>query len=87
MTELANALYEFVTSHYLPGICNDPEYTKAQDYAETKKALLNSQLNESQREILSDLLDDINLACAIRSEYIFQAALALSRELSGLVRP
>jgi len=87
MSELTNALYEFVTSHSMPGLWEKPEYQIAQTNADTKLEQLCGQLEEKQRKLLSELIDEIDLAYAIRSEYIFQAALALSRELSGLVRP
>ncbi len=86
MTELTNALYEFVTRRYLPGICIDPEYEKALEYAGIKRAQLDSQLEEGQRRLLAELLDEVSLAHCHEREQIFQAALALSRELSGLVR-
>ena len=86
MNELTNALFEFMTTHYVPGICNDPEYEEAKSYAKKKEEQLNSQLNETQQQLLQDLLEDIKLAHFFEQEHIFQATLALSRELSGLVR-
>lgn len=85
MTDLTNALFEFATRHYIPGICVDPEYEQARKYAQEKERLLNSQLNEHQRQLLQDLLSDLRLAHFFEQEYIFQAALALSQELTGLV--
>ena len=86
MTELTNSLYEFLTKHYIHSIIQDPEYEKAVGYAEAKQELLSCQLNEDQRQLLKSMLDEINLAHTMECFRIFQATLALSRELTGLVR-
>jgi hypothetical protein len=86
MNNLTNALYEFLTKHYIHGILQDPEYTAAIGYAEKKQELLSRQLTEEQRWLLKELLDEITLAHVMEQERLFRAALALSRELSVLVR-
>ncbi len=86
MTELTNALFEFLTRNYIPGIYTDPEYETVKRYAEEKRQLLHSQLNTTQQQLLQDLLEYNKLTHFFEQEYIFQATLALSRELSNLVR-
>ena len=85
MTDLTNTLYKFLSQHYLTGVWEDPEYETAKKYAENKLEQLCSQLEEKQRILLTNLMDDLTLAYSIRQEHIFQATLALSRELSKLV--
>ena len=87
MTELTNALFNFLNSHQHPGLWNDPEYEKTVGYAEAKQELLFQQLNEDQRRLLSEMLDEFELAHHMEKVCLFQAALSLCRELSGLVRP
>lgn len=87
MNDLTNALYEFLTEHYIHGILQDPEYAAALGYAETKQELLNLQLTEDQRRLLQSMLDELNLAHTMEQKRLFLAALSLSRELAGLVRP
>ena len=87
MTALTNVLFEFLTRNCIPSICADPEYETAKCYAAEKERLLRSQLDEPQQQLLQDLLDNLRLAHFFEQEYIFQATLSLSRELTGLVRP
>ena len=87
MTDLMNTLYEFLPSYNAPGVWSSPEYANALDCAKRKKEQLESQLNKRQLQLLEDLLRELQLAGRFDREYIFQAALALSRELAGLVRP
>ena len=86
MTDLMNNLYEFLTRHYISGMAQDPEYAKALGYAEAKQALLDQQLDDSQRRLLQGLLDEVELAHSMEQACLFRATLSLSRELSGLVR-
>ena len=87
MTELINALYNFLQDHYLSGISQDPDYEKAIGYAETRQELLSRQLNDSQRQLLTGMLAELRLAHTMEQMRLFRATLALSRELSGLVQP
>ena len=87
MTELINALYNFLQDHYLSGISQDPGYEKAIGYAETRQELLSRQLNDSQRQLLTGMLAELRLAHTMEQMRLFRATLALSRELSALVQP
>lgn len=87
MTELINTLYNFLTHHSSAGIWNDPEYENAVACAEKKQTLLDQQLNENQRRLLRELLDELELAHHMEKTQLFQASLALNRELSGLIHP
>lgn len=85
MSELTDTLFEFLTSHYIHGIIQDPEYEKAVGYAQARQEMLSSQLDEEQRELLKGMLDEISLAHHMEQRRLFRAALTLSRELAGLV--
>ena len=87
MNDLTNALYEFLTEHYIHGIIQDPEYATAIGYAEAKQELLCRQLTEDQRRLFQSMLKELNLAHTMEQMRLFHATLALSRELAGLVRP
>lgn len=87
MTDLTNALFQFLNTRQYSGLLQDPEHQKAKGYAEAKRELLSSCLDKRQRQLLDDLMEKLKLVHFFEQEYIFQATLSLGRELSGLVRP
>ena len=84
MTDLMNALYDYLADH--TGIWNDLQYQDSTRCASAKQTQLESQLNDRQRQLLEDLLIELQIAHSLELERIFQNTLTLSRELSSLVR-
>ena len=81
MTDLMNALYEYLADH--TSIWNDLQYQSSNRCASAKQKQLDSQLND---QLLDDLLIELQIAHSLELKHTFQKTLALSRELSSLVR-
>ena len=86
MDELTRCLYEFVCDRRLGHLSEDAEFIDAVLSAERQQKRVASYLNEEQRLELDVLTTMIAAQGDITSEHLFQAALALSRELNGLAR-
>lgn len=86
MDDLTRCLYEFVCDRRLGSLSENPEYMEAVLSAERQQKRVASYLNEEQRLELDVLTTMIAAQGDITSEHLFQAALALSRELNGLAR-
>lgn len=86
MTDLTDTLYQFLTSHALPGVWEDPEYGQSQRCAAEKERLLRARLDDKGLQLLDDMLNELGLVRCFEREHIFLAALSLSRELAALVR-
>ena len=80
MTDLMNALYEYLADH--TSIWNDLQYQSSNRCASAKQKQLDSQ----QRQLLDDLLIELQIAHSLELKHTFQKTLSLSRELSSLVR-
>lgn len=86
MDDLTRCLYEFVCETRLGGLSEDKAYLEAVLSAKQQEARIASYLNCEQQRELRALLDTAAAQGDIAGEYLFQAALSLARELSGLVR-
>ena len=84
MNDLMNALYEYLADH--TSIWNDLQYQASNRCASAKQKQLDSQLNDQQRQLLDDLLIELQIAHSLELKHTFQKTLSLSRELSSLVR-
>ena len=86
MDDLTRCLYEFVCEKRLGSLSEDSEYIGAVLGTERQEERVASYLNDEQRKELRTLIDALETQSDITCEHLFQAALALSRELDGLVR-
>lgn len=86
MDDLTRCLYEFVCEKRMGRLSEDKEYKEAALDVELQEQRIRSYLNEEQSKELRWLIGAIALRNHIECEYVFQAALSLSRELNGLVR-
>ena len=87
MTELMRSLYEYTLAHrYVQPVC-DPEYRSADTSAQIQEDRLRQMLDPEGRKALGAVLDELSLLHSLELEAMFQATLALSRELTGLTRP
>lgn len=87
MTDLMLALYEFATSRRMGGLMEDPEYADFSRCAKLQEQKLRARLDDSGKRNLDDLLGELDLEHSVEQEAIFRAALSLSQELNGLLRP
>ncbi len=67
-------------------LTEDAEYEEAALSVELQAERVSAYLNAEQRKELYWLMDAVAFRDSIENEYVFQAALSLARELSGLVR-
>ena len=86
MTDLMLALYEFTASRRMGCVMEDPEYADFSRCARLQEQTLRARLDDASKQNLDDLLDELKLERSVEQEAMFQAALALSRELNGLLR-
>lgn len=85
MDDLVKCLYEFVQTRRMGSLHDDEEYKKYTSAIKSQEERIREYLPKEQREELSQLVDAITFQDSIKSEHLFQATLALSRELSALV--
>lgn len=87
MTDLMLALYEFTASRRMGYLMEDPEYADFSRCAKLQEQKLRTRLDDGENQNLDDLLGELELERSVEQEAMFQAALSLSRELNGLLRP
>lgn len=87
MTDLMLALYEFTVSRRMGYLMEDPEYADFSRCAKLQEEKLRTRLNDAGKQNLDDLLGELELERGAEQEAMFRAALSLSRELNGLLRP
>lgn len=86
MDDLMRCLYEFVRERRMGRLSEDKKYVEAVLGAERYQKRLAACLTGEQQSELDKLTAMIASQGEITGEYLFQAALSLSRELNGLVR-
>lgn len=86
MDDLVKCLYEFVWTHRMGSLHEDEEYEKHTHDVKLQEKRVREYLTEEQQIELNLLVDTISSQDSIENGHLFQAALALSRELSALVR-
>ena len=86
MDDLTKCLYQFVREKQMGNLTEDAEYEEAALSVELQAERVSAYLNAEQRKELYWLMDAVAFRDSIENEYVFQAALSLARELSGLVR-
>lgn len=86
MDDLMKCLYEFVQTHRMGGLYQDPEYRDRTSAAEVQGNRVRELLDQEQRRELDRLIDKITEQDSIVNEHTFRAALGLARELYALVR-
>lgn len=86
MDDLTRCLYEFVCEKRLGGLSVDQEYQEVLQGIELQRARVEAYLNQEQQRELTLLIGNVSSQGSIEGEHLFQAALLLARELSGLVR-
>ena len=84
MDDLTRCLYEFVCEKRLGSLYVDKEYQEALEGGEQQRERVEGYLDEKQRRELRLLIDSVASQGSIEGEHLFQAALALSRELRRL---
>lgn len=87
MTDLMLALYEFTLARRMGHLSEDPEYSDFVRCAGLQEQRLRARLDEAGSKNLDVLLDELRLQHSTEQEVLFRAALSLSRELNGLLRP
>ena len=87
MTDLMLALYEFTASRRMGYLMEDPEYADFSRCAKLQEERLRARLDDAGNQTLDALLGELELERGVEQEAMFQAALSLSRELNGLLRP
>ncbi len=85
MDDLTRCLYDFVCEKRLGSLAVDQEYQETLQSVEKQRAKVEQHLDEEQQWELRLLIDHVASQGNIEGEHLFQAALSLSRELSGLV--
>lgn len=86
MDDLTRCLYEFVCEKRLGGLSVDQEYQEVLQGIELQRARVEAYLNQEQQRELTLLIGNVSSQGSIEGEHLFQAALFLARELSGLAR-
>lgn len=86
MDDLTRCLYEFVCEKRLGRLSEDKEYIESVLCTERLEEQVASYLDGEQQRELRALIDTLSAQGDVTGEHLFQAALSLSRELSGLVR-
>jgi len=86
MDDLTKCLYEFACAKRLGSLSEDEEYQETLENVSQQRKRVAAHLDEEQQMELRMLIDNVTSQGNIEGEYLFQAALSLSRELSGLVR-
>ncbi len=85
MTDLMTTLYQFVQEHRIQWVCRDPEYRSFAERVERKEQALRDRLDEEENKLLDAMLDEQLNQTAVELEAVFQAAVALCRELNGML--
>lgn len=85
MSPLMRTLFEYVSVYCLDPQRIDPEYYSFSDCADRQEEQLRSMLSEEGQQLLSGMLDELLLCRTIELEAMFCSALALGRELAGLI--
>ena len=81
MTSLFSMLYDYTLNQSLAYLALSPEYSNSSQYAEEKEQMLLSQLATEDASLLRSLLNELDLQHGEEQRALFQAALALYREL------
>ena len=85
MTPLMETLYRYLVETKLDAfLLQYPEYPDYLRCAGEKEGQLRARLEPGEARLLDDLLGELRLSHAKEQEAVFQAALALSRELGEL---
>jgi len=85
MTDLMTTLYHFVQEHRIQWVCQDPEYQSFAERANRKEQALRDKLDEEETKLLDAMLDEQLNQNAVEQEAVFHAAVALCRELNGML--
>ena len=85
MDDLEKCLYEFVQTRRMGGLHDDEEYKEYTKDIKLQEERVREYLTEEQQIELNLLVGAITAQDSIEREYLFQSALALSRELGALV--
>ena len=85
MTPLMETLYRYLIETRLDGyLLQYPEYPDYLRCAGEQEGLLRARLEPGEARLLDNMLGELRLSHATEQEAVFQAALALSRELGDL---
>ena len=87
MDDLTRCLYEFACEKRLGSLLEDEGYKETLQTIESQKAKVESVLDGERRQELELLIDCVASQGGIVGEHLFQAALALSKELTRLPAP
>ncbi len=79
-------LYQFTCERRMGSIYQNLEYEEMSRSVELQMAKVQEHMDKEQQRELRLLLENISAQNSIENEHLFQAALALSRELNALVR-
>ena len=85
MTSLFSMLYDYTLNQSLAYLALSSEYSNSSQYAEEKEQMLLSKLAPEGAGLLRSLLDELELQHGEEQQALFQAALALYRELRQIL--
>ena len=85
VTSLFSMLYDYTLNQSLAYLALSPEYSNSSQYAEEKEQMLLSQLATEDASLLRSLLNELDLQHGEEQRALFQAALALYRELRQIL--
>lgn len=85
MNDLMKYLYDFACKKRMGSVYEDPEYEETSRSVELQTKKVQKDMTEHQMQELQLLMETVSAQHSIETEYLFQAALGLAKELSGLV--
>ena len=85
MTSLFSMLYDYTLNQSLAYLALSSKYSNSSQYAEEKEQMLLSKLAPEEAGLLRSLLDELELQHREEQRALFQAALALYRELRQIL--
>lgn len=86
MDDLMKCLYEFTAARRMGALWDDPEYRELSQSVGLRWSRVEEGLDKEQQRELRTLIEEISAQHSVENEHLFQAALALSRELHALVQ-
>lgn len=86
MNDLIRCLYRFVCEKRMGNLCTDEEYMEISLSIEQQQKRVEAYLSKEQQRELHTLMERVMAQGDITGEYLFQAALSLSRELDELAQ-
>ena len=81
MTELQECLYQYISDRQYPALQKDEEYMSAQLIRNEAENVLSAGLNEEQKRLFSQYMDEENHLVSLELRHIFQETLRIMQSL------